>query len=161
MSFWNLLGEFALFNMICNLFSTKPKSQHQSYQLFDDHIHDTEYETRIEELQREIDHSKMKIAEYQRVIDSEIAYGIDDADVDALQDRIDELEEQLDSYDVMSDRYDRIQDEIDRLQDQLDDIEDRQDMYDDLQDDLDYLEDELDDLQDELDDMEIDLDDDW
>lgn len=154
MSFWNFLGEFALFNMICNLFSGKPRSQHQSYPPLHDHIHDTEYETRIEELQREIDHSKMKIAEYQRIIDSERTYGIDGADVDALQDRIDKLEEQLDSCDVMSDRYDQIQDEIDQLQDQLDDREDRQDMYEDMQD-------ELDDLYDDFEDLEIDCDDDW
>jgi hypothetical protein len=154
MSFWNYLGGFALFNMICDWFSGKPKSHHQSYTLLHDHVSDAEYETRIEELQREIEHSKAKIAEYQRIIDSESTYGIDDADVDELQERIDVLEEQLDSCDVMSDRYDRIQDEIDRLQDRLDDIENRQDTYNDLQD-------ELDDLYDDLDDLEEDRDDDW
>lgn len=159
MSFWNFIGEFALINMICNWFSGKPKPQHQSptFQPFPDYTHDAEYKTRIDELQREIEHSKAKIAEYQQVIDSELAYGIDDTDVDELQDRIDKLEEQLDRCDVMSDRYDRIQDEIDRLQDRLDDIEDRQDMYDDMQDELD----ELDDLYDDLEDAEIDCDDDW
>ena len=154
MSFWNFLGEFALFNMICDWFSGKPKSQHQSYPPMHDHVHGAEYGTRIEELQREIEHSKAKIAEYQRIVDSESTYSIDDADADELQERIDTLEEQLDSCDVMSDRYDRIQDEIDRLQDRLDDIEDRQDTYDDLQD-------ELDDLYDDLDDLEEDRDDDW
>lgn len=154
MSFWNFLGEFALFNMICNWFSGKSKPQKQPCQPFDDYTHDAEFETRIEELQREIEHSKTKIAEYQRIIDSEMAYGIDNAVVDELQDRIDQLEEQLDGCDVMSDRYDRIQDEIDRLQDRLDDMEDRQDMYDDLQD-------ELDDLYENLDDMYTDRDEDW
>lgn len=50
MSFWNFLGGFALFNMICDWFSGKPKSQHQSYTLLHDHFSDAEYETRIEEL---------------------------------------------------------------------------------------------------------------
>jgi hypothetical protein len=154
MSFWNYLGEFALFNMVCNWFSGQPKRQSQPYQLFHDYAHDAECGTRIEELQREIEHSKAKITEYQRIIDSDRVYGIDDADVDQLQDRIDKLEEQLDSCDAMSNRYYRIQDEIDRLQDCLDDIEERQDMYDDLQ----Y---ELDDLYDDLDDAEMDCDDDW
>lgn len=154
MSFLNFLGEFALFNMICDWFSGKPKSLHRSSPLLHDNTHSGEYETRIEELQREIEHSKAKIAEYQRIIDSESTYGIDDADADELQDRIDELKEQLDSCDVMSDRYDRIQDEIDRLQYKIDEIEDRQDMYDDIQD-------ELDDLYDDLDDIDLDRDDDW
>lgn len=154
MSFWNFLGEFALFNMICDWFSGKPKSRHRSYPPMHDQGHDAEYETRVEELQREIEHPKAKIAEYQRIVDSESTDGIDDADADELQERIDTLEEQLDSCDVMSDRYDRIQDEVDRLQDRLDDIEDRQDTYDDLQDDLD-------DLYDDLDDLEEDRDDDW
>ena len=154
MSFWDFLGGFALFNMICDWFSGKPKSQHQSYPPMHDHVHDAEYVTRIEELQREIEHSKAKIAEYQQIIDDESTYGIDDADADELQERIDTLEEQLESCDVMSDRYDRIQDEIDRLQDRLDDIEDRQDTYNDLQD-------ELDDLYDDLDDLEEDREDDW
>ncbi len=154
MSFWNFLGGFALFNMICDWFSGKPKSKHRSYPLLHDNAHDGEYETRIEELQREIELSKAKIAEYQRIVDSENTYGIDDADADELQERIDTLEEQLDNCDVMSDHYDRIQDEIDRLQNRLDDIEDRQDTYDDLQD-------ELDDLYDDLEDSEEDCDDDW
>lgn len=154
MSFWNFLGGFALFNMICDWFSGKPKSQHQSFPPAHYDDRDAEYETRIEKLQREIEHSKAKIAEYQQIVDSESTYGIDDADADELQERIDTLEEQLDSCDVMSDRYDRIQDEIDRLQCRLDDMEDRQDMYDDLQD-------ELDDLYDDLDDLEEDRDDDW
>ena len=91
MTFWNFLGGFALFNMICDWFSGKPKSQHQSYPLLHDHVSDAEYETRIEELQREIEHSKAKIAEYQRIIDSESTYGIDDADVDELDDLYDDL----------------------------------------------------------------------
>lgn len=157
MSFWNFLGEFALFNMISNWFSGKPKPQKQPCQPFHDYTHDAEYETRIEELQREIEHSQTKIAEYRRIIDSERVYGIDDADADELQDRIDQLEEQLDSCDLMSDRYDRIQDEIDRLQDRLDDMEDRQETYDDLQDELD----ELEDLYEDLDEMYSDQDEDW
>ena len=91
MSFWNYLGGVVLFNMICDWFSGKPKSHHQSYTLLHDHVSDAEYETRIEELQREIEHSKAKIAEYQRIIDSESTYGIDDADVDELDDLYDDL----------------------------------------------------------------------
>ncbi|MDE6160605.1 MAG: hypothetical protein K2F77_02985 [Muribaculaceae bacterium] len=155
MSFWNFLGEFALFNMVCKWFSGQSKRQSQPYAPFHDYTHDAEYTTRMEELQKEIKHSKAKIAEYQRIIDSDIAHGIDDSDVDELQERIDKLEEQLDNCDVMSNRYYRIQDEIDRLQDRLDDIEDRQDMYDD------WLQCELDDLYDNLEDAEIDRDDDW
>lgn len=121
---------------------------------FHDYTFDVVYKTIIEESQRETEHSKTNMTEYQRIIESEMAHGIDDADADELQDRIDQLEEQLDSCDVMSDRYDRIQDEIDRLQDRFDDMEDRQDMYYDLQD-------EPDDLYEDLDGAEIDRDDDW
>ena len=42
-------------------------------------------------MQLEIEHSKAKIAEYQRIIDSESTYGIDDADVDELDDLYDDL----------------------------------------------------------------------
>lgn len=91
MSFWNFLGGFALFNMICDWFSGKPKSHHQSYPPAHYDARDAEYETRIEELQREIEHSKAKIAEYQQIVDSESTYGIDDADVDELDDLYDDL----------------------------------------------------------------------
>ena len=47
MSFWNYLGGVALFNMICDWFSGKPKSHHQSYTLLHDHVSDAEYETRL------------------------------------------------------------------------------------------------------------------
>ena len=155
MSFWNFLGELALFNMVCNWFSGKPKSKPQSsaYPPLHDHIHDAEYEARVEKLQREIVHSKTKIAEYQRIIDSERDYCVEDADADELQDRIDELEDQLGSCDVMSDRYDRIQDEIDRLQYRLDDIEDSQDMNDDIYCDLHYDSDGLDGFYQDLDEV--------
>lgn len=134
MSFWNFIGEFAVINMICNLFSGKPKHRKQAYSPFRNRTSDAIYASHIGESQRETDNSRLKIEELRR-IDSKNTYGIDDADADALQDRIDELEERLDRCDIMSDRYDRIQDEIDRLQEKLDDIEDWQDMYNDLTDD--------------------------
>ena len=34
MSFWNFIGEFALFNMICNLFSGRSKSLFKNKCLF-------------------------------------------------------------------------------------------------------------------------------
>ena len=66
MSFWNFLGEFAMFNMICNLFSGKPKPRtvvptnpsRESY------IPDHEYEARVEELEHEIRESHNRFAEY-------------------------------------------------------------------------------------------------
>ncbi|MDE6095303.1 MAG: hypothetical protein K2G52_03865 [Muribaculaceae bacterium] len=154
MKLWNFFGKLALFNMICNWFSEKPRRQSKPLSPFHDYTFDTVYKTIIEESQRETEHSKTNMTEYQRIIESKMAHSIDDADADELQDRIDQLEELLDSCDVMSDRYDRIQDEIDRLQDRFDDMEDRQNMYDDLQD-------EPDDLYEDLDGAEIDRDDDW
>lgn len=157
MSFWNFLGEFALFNLIREWFSGKPKSRPQPYPQLHNHIHDMEYENRIEELQREIEHSQTMIAEHQQSLDDDLTYGIDNYDADDLQDHIDKLEEQLDNCDVMSDRYDSIRDELDRLKDKLDDIECRQDMYDDMQDELDEM-DDLDEMN-YMDDMDYQYDD--
>lgn len=147
MSLWNFLGEFAVFNMIRNLFSKKrrpgppPDQQKWGYSRYADS------ETRIAELNHEIKDARMHIAEYQGMIDGNHARSIDNYDMDELQDRIDELESQLDDFDIMSDRYDELQDEIDRLHDCLDELEDAQDLYDDIHDDID----ELDDLYDVLD----------
>lgn len=146
MSFWNFLGEFAIFNMLCNWFSGKPKQNSQPVHQRYDRYHDADYYNCIEELNQQIKGSERSLAEYKELSDSAID------DIDELQDRIDELESRLNDCDMMSDRYDRIQDKIDALQDRIDEIEDNEDMCDDIQD-------ELDDLYDELDDLE--QDDDW
>ncbi len=87
MSFWNFLGEFAVFNMICNLFSGKPKSHYVSpYQPQQDYTPNTELEARIEELEQEIKESEKRLAEYQRIIDSSRSVDLDDCDIDELQD---------------------------------------------------------------------------
>lgn len=159
MSFWNFLGEFAVFNMICNLFSGKPKPPHVSpYQPQQDYTPNPELEARIEELEQEIKESEKRLAEYQRIIDSSHSTDLDDCDIDELQDRIDELESQLDDCDVESGSYDRIQNEIDRLQDRLDIIEYQQD----LQDDADYENNlYLDNPYKDFNDTDFDSDDDW
>lgn len=115
MSFWNFLGGFALFNAICDLFSSKPK---QTYVPPQPPYHDYGYE-------------------------DSFSSDIDSPDIDALQDRVDELEMQLADTDVMSDRYDELSDRIDEIQeriDSLDELEDIQDELDDLRDELDDLE---------------------
>ena len=132
MSLWNFLGEFAVFNMICNLFSDRSKScRTSSYQPHYEYIPDPECTARIAELEQEISESEKRPEEYQKIIDSYSVANLDDCDVDDLQDRVDELESQLDDCDAMTDRYDRIQDELDMLQDRLDDIEYQQDLQDD------------------------------
>lgn len=116
------------------------------YEPVHEYTRNSEYEARIEELEREV--SKLS-AEYQNIIDNSVAgdiNGINDldgiTDIDELQDRIDELESRLIDCDIMSDRYDRIQDEIYMLEDRLDELEDMQGA-DDL-DDLDDIEDDFD-----------------
>lgn len=98
MSFWKFIGEFALFNMVWNLFSGNNRSSQPS-----------------------VSHSG-----YRNPYDyaDDVAA---DIDTDGLQDRINELETRLLDCDFDSDNYDDLQDEIDSLQDQLDEIEDRDD----------------------------------
>lgn len=140
MSFWNFIGEFALFNTIWNMFSGKPKHSAQPVHPIHTYTPDADYQSRIEELNQEIRDSKKRIAEYQRIIDDNRYTDpdfndIDEIDdIDDLQDRIDELEDQLADCDITSERYDRLQDRIDTLQDRLDELEDKQDQYDDLKD---------------------------
>ncbi len=63
MSFWNFLGEFVVFNMICNLFSGKNKSYHaSSYQPQQDYIPNPELEARIEKLEQEVKESEKRLA---------------------------------------------------------------------------------------------------
>lgn len=159
MSFWNFIGGFAIFNMIYSRLSGKPKQQSPTYQPPYDDSYDPAYKARVEELQRDINHYKTKIAECQRIIDKENVNGIEDMDEDELQERIDRLEEQLDSCNVLSDRYDRIQNEIDRLQERLDYMEENQYLYNDLQNEpadpyYDFNDDLDDDFDDDLDDEE-------
>lgn len=159
MTFWSFLGEFAVFNMICDLFSGKSRHQYQQPAVNQyDYTHDADYESRMEELNQKISDAENRILECQAILDNS-RLGDTDGYVGEIQDRIDELESKLDDCDIMSDRYDRIQEEIDMLQDRLDDIEDKEDMYDDLNDELDDLYDDLDDLELELDEFEEE--DDW
>ncbi len=60
MSFWNFLGDFAIFNMICNLFSRKSKSSTiGTYQPH--YIINSQYEARIQELEDEIKESENEL----------------------------------------------------------------------------------------------------
>lgn len=155
MSFWSFIGEVALFNMICNWFSGKPKhSAPDAVKTY--HYRDS---AQIEELNRRIRDAEMKRDEYRSKMDEMAAASVKDYDIDDLQDRIDKLESELDEYEEGSEAYDSMQDEIDNLQTTLDDMEYNEDLYDDLQDELDDLEDELDNLEDELDDIEYGFDD--
>ena len=115
MSFWNFLSGFAIFNAVCDMFSSKPKRTYApSQQLYYDYDHEDCLEL-----------------------------GSDESDIDVLQNRVDELQLRLDDTDVMSDHYDELQDRIDELQDRIDCLEeweDIQDELDDLRDELDDLE---------------------
>ncbi|MCM1140617.1 MAG: hypothetical protein NC453_18760 [Muribaculum sp.] len=115
MSFWNFLGGFALFNAVCDMFSSKPKRTYVSPQ---QHYHDYDHEDYM-------------------------ALGADGSDIDELQNKVDEMQIRLAETDVMSDRYDELQDRIDELQDRIDcleEMDDIRDELDDLQDELDDLE---------------------
>lgn len=113
MSLWNFLGGFALFNMICDMFSSKSK---QTYMPPQPDYHDYDY-------------------------DDSFSSDIDGTDIDALQDRVDELEIQLAGTDAMSDRYDELSDRIDELQERIDCLEEWEDIHDDLDDLQDELDD--------------------
>lgn len=127
MSFWNFLGGFALFSVVCDIFSSKPKQAYNPAQQY----------------YPDYDHEDYRVS------------GVDESDIDALQERVDELQLRLDGTDVMSDYCDELQDRIDELQDRIDCLEEWED-----------IQDELDDLRDELDDLEFERDlyddlDDW
>lgn len=115
MSFWNFLDGFALFNAVCDMFSSKPKRTYApSQQPYHGYDH--------------VDY---------------LGLCADESDIDSLQNRVDELQLLLDDTDEMSDHYDEQQDRIDELQDRIDCLEeweDMQDELDDLRDELDDLE---------------------
>ena len=60
MSFWNFIGEFALFNTIWNMFSGKPKHSAQPVHPIHTYTPDADYQNRIEELNQEIRDSKKR-----------------------------------------------------------------------------------------------------
>lgn len=67
MSFWSFLGGFALFNAVCDMFSSKPKQTCVPPQpRYDDYGYEDSFSS-----------------------------DIDNSDIDALQNRVDELEMQL------------------------------------------------------------------
>lgn len=93
MNFWNFLGGFALFNMVCDMFSSKPRMTYDTPQ---HRFHDYDYE------------------DYLGTDTDIMSDRYDD-----LQDRIDELQDRIDCMEEWED----IQDELDDLQDELDDLE--------------------------------------
>lgn len=97
MSFWSFLGEFAVFNAICDLFSSNPGHNMLSSGQSGIHGYYDDYQNDFNER------------------------------VDELQDRLDDLESRLDNCDIISGRYDEIQYEIDDIQDQLDELDDYDD----------------------------------
>ena len=130
MSFWNFLGEFAIFNMICNLFSRKSKSSTiGTYQPH--YIINSQYEARIQELEDEIKESEKRIAECQKIVDNSQPTDIKDYDIDELQDRIDELEDQLESTgQKLADKRDKLKladRQLAELQDELDALTEKRD----------------------------------
>lgn len=162
MSFWNFLGELAIFNMIRNWLSNKSNANlyNTPYQNHT-YAQDTDYDANVRQLQREIKNSKNKIAEYKGIIGNKETLNIDEYDADELQVQIDELEDQLDQCDVSSHRYDVIQDKLDMLQERMDEIDDL-DMYDVLHDDFDNLYmDDIDTMDFDSGYMDFDRDDDW
>ena len=122
MSFLNFLGGFAVFNVVCDMFSGKRKQVSPESEPY---------------------YSRHDWGDYP---ECEFG-GASDTDIDDLQGRIDELEDRLADFDRMSDRYDEIQDRIDELHDQLDDLEDQRSLYEDYQDEIEELRDELVDLE--------------
>lgn len=106
MSFWNFLGGFALFNAVCDMFSSKPK---RTYAPTQQHYHDYGHEDYL-------------------------ALGRDESGIDALKDRVDELQGRIDELQDRIDsleEWEDIQDELDDLRDELDDLDFDRDLYDD------------------------------
>lgn len=115
MSFWNFLGGFAVFNFICDLFSSRNNNSYTPPQQPPFRSPDSSaLQKRISELNSkttQLDHTLSQ--RYQH-------YGISD-DYDSITDE-------------MQDRLDDIQDQIDELQDQIDELDDEFDDLDDFDD---------------------------
>lgn len=135
MSLWNLFGQAALLNWLCNLFSRKsnqfslPAStygNHTAYESWNDDKELSGYRAlRQPEAKQHLANINYYHDNAADDIDLEqIADGYDDSDIDDLQAHIDDLEDMLDECDEMSDNYDLIQDEINRLQAKYDRMED-------------------------------------
>ncbi len=92
----NFIGDFALYNALCNLFSRKRKPIAAKPAPY--------YRHRAIDDRQQCDFDRSGCSE-----------------IDSLQDRIDALERRLDDCDVLSDDYDDVQDRIDELYDRIDD----------------------------------------
>lgn len=88
MSFWKFLGEFAVFSLVCDLFSKGSKPHPTStpipYQY--DPERETEYEERITDLQEQIEDLKCRLDDFDPNYD----------DYDELQDELECLQDDLD-----------------------------------------------------------------
>ena len=103
MSFWSFMGEFALFNLICNWFSGKPKNSsqwsHQNKNYFGSKGYDARMDEwqrgsdRIDELESMLDDCDIDSDRYDEIID----------ELDALEDHVDCLESELNMYDDLCD----------------------------------------------------------
>lgn len=122
MSLWNFLGGFAIFNAVCDLFSSKPRQTYvptrQSFTDFRDDF-TSDYHDDV-------------------FADKDCRH-----DLDALRDRVDNLELRLAETNPLSVQYDEIQERIDELQDRIDYLDEIEDIKEELED----LRDELDDLE--------------
>lgn len=118
MSIWSFLGEFALIDAICKLFSGSGKRGRAAASYVTPQLPPAS-DARVEEYYR------------RRIAEIEERYG----EMVRLQQLIDDLELQLVDMDVEEDLYDEIEDEIDRLQERVDTLEE-----------IELLEDELDEI---------------
>ena len=131
MSLWNFLCEFAVFNAVCDLFSSKNKPVIKAY---DPYCHNDIYEdypyneTCVETLREDLDDLDNRLA---RLDDNDNRYA-------EIQERIDDIRSRIDGFD-MDDMYDG---DLDDICDDLDDLDDICDELDELEQDLDDLDDD-------------------
>lgn len=98
MSFWNYLGELALFNVIRNCFTGKPKHDVYPYQQNFSADPDPGYTNQVDALTRKINDMKRELAESKR------QHGLTDDEINGLYDDIDERDD-IDDSDLYDDPY--------------------------------------------------------
>ena len=111
MSFWNFIGQLALFNTVRNWFFHRNRNESYPYQQGsgagrveywnDDFERGFQQDPRVRELNARMADMKKKLEENRQLLDERGEYGVEDYDIDELQDQIDDFSDN--NYDDYND----------------------------------------------------------